>query len=66
MGNDYSDPKRRKVSSFILEKPISCAPIISCIIGKSVDDGANTLPIYTNLLLLPLILFLLRESLVIL
>ena len=65
MGDDYSDPKRRRVSSFILEKPISCAPI-SCIIEKSVDDGANTLPIYTNLLLLPLILFLLRESLVIL
>ena len=47
MGDDYSDPKRRRVSSFILEKPISCAPI-SCIIEKSVDDGANTLPIYTN------------------
>ena len=46
-GTFYSDPKRQKVSSFNLENPFSCAPY-SCIIEKSVDDGANNLPIYTN------------------
>ena len=47
MGDDYSDPKRQKVPSFILDNPITCAPI-TCIIEKSVDTGINTLPIYTN------------------
>ena len=47
MGEECPDPKRQKVSSFILDNPISCAPI-SCTIEKSVDTGVNTLPLYTN------------------
>ena len=53
------------MSSFILERPIGCAPL-SCIIEKSVDDGVNNLPVYTNPATSSTKLVLIWESLVIL